>query len=342
LQHGEEKGIEMQHITVKQVDAFTTRPFCGNPAGVITEADGLSRDMMQKIAGEMNLSETAFVSMAETEDTLFRIHFFTPSEEVDLSGHVTIATCFALVEEGRIPLENGVTKMFLDTNIGRLPVDIYFQRSSELGAPADGDEGTVPLVVDGITIGSLEKIMMHQPIKGFRPSNVPIGEISAILGIDEDEIFGSGLPLEIVSTGLSQLMVPVKRKETVLSMNPDLIKLALMNKKVGIDTNHIFTLDTFNTESVSYSRHFAPAVGMWEDPATGTAAAGLGTYLIRHGVVTSCSMVMEQGKEIDSLANILVEVDEAAGEISSVQIGGLAVTSITRTIQLESGEVIIA
>jgi trans-2,3-dihydro-3-hydroxyanthranilate isomerase len=136
-------------------------------------------------------------------------------------------------------------------------------------------------------------------------------------------------------------MVPVQHKETILNLNPDLIKLGLMNKQNGIDTNHIFSMDTFSPQCVAYARHFAPAVGMWEDPGTGTASAGLGNYLLRHGVVTSGSMLMEQGNELDGLARIIVEVEESLLESGNVQIGGLAITSICREISIESGNIAI-
>jgi trans-2,3-dihydro-3-hydroxyanthranilate isomerase len=331
----------MHTLTMKQVDAFTTKPFSGNPAGVITEADGITVESMQKIASEMNLSETAFVTMPESEDTMFRLRFFTPIEEVDMSGHVTIAVCYALIEEGRIPLTDGITKIHFGTNIGSMPVDIYFTGAEQRTPSGNEPEDGVTVVVNGKTIGTLEKIMMHQPIRDYGPSSIPVDSIASILGIEEGEIRQTGLPLEIISTGLNQLMIPVQHKETILNMHPDLIKLGLQNRKHNIHTSHIFTLDTFHEECVAYARHFAPAVGLWEDPGTGTAAAGLGTYLLRHGIITHGAMVMEQGKEMDSLTRILVEIDESAGSNPSARVGGVAITSIKRTIEVTSDEIVI-
>jgi PhzF family phenazine biosynthesis protein len=125
-------------------------------------------------------------------------------------------------------------------------------------------------------------------------------------------------------------------------MRPDLIKLSLLNKRYGIDTNHIFSLDTFEPESTTYSRHFAPKLGMWEDAATGTAAASLGTYLMRHGVTASGTMLMEQGKDEKRLARILVEIDESDKSYSVAGIGGLAVTSISRTVKIDERSVEIS
>jgi len=328
--------MTMRNLVVKQVDAFTTRPFGGNPAGIITNGDGLRPEEMMNIAGEMNLSETAIVTLPESLDTDFRIRFFTPSEEVDLSGHVLIAATWALLEEGRIQVSDGITTVNMGTNAGRIAVDLLFYSTD---SPETGSDRVA--LKNGLACGELHRIMMHQSIKNFYPADIPASEIADILGIDVSEITGTGLPMEIVSTGLDQLMVPVKSRETILSLNPDLIKLGLSNRKNNIHTNHIFSTDTFSEDCVSYARHFAPAVGMWEDPGTGTAAAGLGNYLLRHGIVTSGEMIMEQGNDRSSLARILVEVEEAALSEGSTRIGGLAATSISRNISMEGESVIV-
>lgn len=328
--------MTMRNLIVKQVDAFTTRPFGGNPAGIITNGDGLRPEEMMKIAAEMNLSETAIVTLPESLDTDFRVRFFTPSEEVDLSGHVMIAATWALLEEGRIDVSDGVNTVNMGTNAGRISLDLIFYSTD---SPDTGSDRVA--VKNGLVCGELHRIMMHQSIKDHTPAGTPVTEIAGILGIDPSEISGTGLPMEIISTGLNQLMIPIRSKETILELNPDLIKLGLSNRKDGIHTNHIFTTDTFSEDCVSYSRHFAPAVGMWEDPGTGTAAAGLGNYLLRHGIVTSGEMIMEQGNDSGNLARILVEVEESAMDEGSARIGGLAATSISREISLESGTVTV-
>ncbi len=330
----------MYHLSIKQIDAFSTKPFCGNPAGVINQADMLAPEMMQQIAGEMNLSETGFIRMSTGTESDYRINFFTPTHEVDMSGHVTIAACYSLIEDGYIQLEPGITQVSFETRKGPVTLDVLFIPSESYLREDTEEEEVIKL--SGNNNGNLKKIMLNQNIRDYRISPVPVEDIARILGIEKSEILGSGLPLEIVSSGLDQLMVPVNRKETILELKPDLIKLNLMNRMYQIDTNHIFTTDTFNQECISYARHFAPAVGMWEDPATGTAAAGLGTYLKRHGIISSGTMVMEQGKERDALARILVEIDESPENTSSVRIGGLAVTSITRNINIDHQKILIS
>jgi trans-2,3-dihydro-3-hydroxyanthranilate isomerase len=334
-----EKVKGMQSILMKQVDVFTTIPFSGNPAGVVMEADSLSSETMLKIAQEMNLSETTFVTLPSADGALFRIRFFTPSEEVSLSGHAMIASCFAILEEGRIPLEDGMTKVHFETRAGIIQLDIHFTKG---GTARPGAKGGSVITINGAEAGVLEKIMLHQSVKKFRPSNITAQEIAKILGFDVAEIQRTGLPLEIISTGLEQLMIPVLKKETIHDMNPDLITLGLIDRKYGIHTNHVFSLDTYTPDCIAYMRHFAPALGMWEDPASGTAAAGLGSYLLRHGIATSGNMMVEQGKEADNLSRTLIEAVDPENPLGEMRIGGLAVTSITRAIAIENGELVIS
>lgn len=326
----------MSTLTIKQIDAFTTTPFGGNPAGVITDGMGLGTEEMLRVAGEMNLTETAFVVAAGAEDADFRIRFFTPSSEVDLSGHVVIAVTWALVEEGRIRLGDGITTIAFETNAGRIPVDLEFYRKSD---PETSGDRIAIMTPD--LCGELRRIMMHQEIHGHQECLISIDEIADTLGIPRSEIAGTGLPVEVISVGLDQLMIPVMSKETIRDLNPDLIKLGILDRRYGIDTNHVFTADTFSPDCTAYARHFAPALGMLEDPGTGTAAAGLGTYLVRHGIVTPGTMTMEQGNDPASLARIIVEVGESSGGGESARIGGLAVTSITRRLIIEDDSIVI-
>jgi predicted PhzF superfamily epimerase YddE/YHI9 len=329
----------MRELIIKGVDSFTTKPFSGNPAGVVTEADGLTDRNMQEIASDMklNIVEMAYVTLPRIDEAAFRVRYFTPSKELDMSGHVTIATAFALIEEGRILLQDGLTRITFETKIGNTPIEIYFSSSGSASWGGNQDS-VVPL--HGVNDGILEKIMMQQPIYTFSPSRVPVEEIAEVLGIDPNEITRTGLPIVIGSKDLDWLIIPIHSKETILNMHPDLIKLGILNKKYGILTNHLFSLDTFDSECITYSRHFGPAMGLWEDPASANASGGLGNYLITYGVTSSPSMIMQQGKEVDSLARILVEIGRQGDETTSVKVGGLAVTSIVRRIDLESGEII--
>jgi PhzF family phenazine biosynthesis protein len=124
-----------------------------------------------------------------------------------------------------------------------------------------------------------------------------------------------------------------------VNLHPDLIKLGMFNKKYGTFTNHIFTLDTFGDECISYARHFGPAMGLWEDPATAMSSGGLGEYLMKYGVTKSGSMVMEQGSDVDRLARIFVEITRGEKGGNTVKIGGTAATSIVRKLRIDGDNV---
>jgi len=155
-------------VRVKQVDAFTKIPFGGNPAGVVTEADVLDDELKQKIAREMNLSETAFVSKSDVAD--FKVQFFTPKSEVDLCGHATIGTFSALYEEGR--LDTNKTVYYQETKAGVLPVEL--------------------MEINGENI-----FMMTQVVPKFEEVRADREEIAKLFGLEKQDL--TDLPVMKVS-----------------------------------------------------------------------------------------------------------------------------------------------
>lgn len=296
----------LQKRKIRQVNVFTSVPFGGNPAGVLTQADGLSADQMQKIAREMNLSETAFVSEPTEAGADFRVHFFTPSCEVPLCGHATIATCFALAQEKRVSPAASPVIIKLQTGLGILPVEIEFS----------GDE--------------VKRVVMTQAQPQFRNCTVPKELITANLGIPVEEIAPEGMPLELAYTGLWHLLVPVVHMETVEEMAPNLVELAQLNRQIGVATTHVFSLETLHSASTAHARDFAPALGIYEDPATGTGNGALGAYLVGKKIVggnrPQVNLIVEQGYEIGRPSTIHVEINREGDKITRVRVGGTAVT----------------
>ncbi|MCK4549512.1 MAG: PhzF family phenazine biosynthesis protein [Candidatus Krumholzibacteria bacterium] len=328
----------MKELILKQIDVFSTAPFCGNPALVATGAEGLSPEEMQRVAAEMNILESTYVTRPHTSDADFRVKFFTPSNEYDFSGHAMIATCFALAEEGMVTLAEGVTTKSFETNAGVMPVDFHFEEGDDCYGTSGPD--SMPLNSAG-TPGALKKIMIHRSIDRFRAVDTTVSEIASTLGIPESDITMTGLPVEIVFNGVYQLVIPVYSSGTLASMCPDLIKLKLLNLKMGVQTTDIFTTDALNEDCICYSRHFSPAMGMWEDLGSGAGGASIAAYMLRHGVITSQAAVMEQGPEADKLSRVHVDVRETNGEAIAVQVGGLAVTSMTRTATIQDNNEIV-
>ena len=113
----------MKTYKIKQIDAFTDRAFGGNPAGVVTSAEGLTDKEMQNIAKEMNLSETAFILKSNKAD--FRIRWFTPKKEVLFCGHATVASLYALAEEGLFGMSDaGIFDFKIETMVGIITIKV--------------------------------------------------------------------------------------------------------------------------------------------------------------------------------------------------------------------------
>jgi predicted PhzF superfamily epimerase YddE/YHI9 len=329
----------MSKIAVKQIDVFTTKPFSGNPAGVIPGADGLDTADMQRIAAELNLAESCFIQKPESAESSFKVRFFTQSVELDLSSHALIAACFAALEEGSVALQSGVTEIRCDTKIGGVPLEIHFDAGT-VDPDATPSQDEVLLSCRNGQTGKLRRIMIHQLRNDIRSADIPMPELAGILGIDEHEIKGMGLPLEVFTHGLKQLVIPIMHRETLVSMRPDLIKLNLLNKRYDVQTNDLFTLEAMSSDSIAYSRTFSPAIGLWEDLGSGSGAGSIAAYLARHHVLHPGSVIVEQGTDSEHLVRIFVDVGENDGATIPLRIGGLAVTCLEQEISLE-GEMVM-
>ncbi len=285
---------------IYQVDAFTDKPFGGNPAGVVPDAKKLSEKDMQKIANEMNLSETAFVK--KLEEDCFEVRFFTPKCEVDLCGHATIATFYVLGKKGYIRHE-GRSRVIITqkTKAGLLPVELYFEN------------------------GEIIKVLMDQGNPQAFGRIDEIEEISNILGISKEQIGINDFDLkpEVISTGLRDIIIPVKDEETLRSLKIDFKKMdsyCMDRDSIGM---HVFTLDELRENTV-HCRNFAPSVGIYEEAATGTANGALMYYMKRNNMLKTNSILVNQGEYMNRPSKILCEIHESEKH-DIVKVGGKAV-----------------
>jgi PhzF family phenazine biosynthesis protein len=210
----------------------------GNPAGVVLDVDGIQDDDMKKIAKILGHSETAFVSKSEMAD--FKVRFFTPGEEVNLCGHATIATFHTLVEQGRVH----PGRYTQETKAGVLQVEVKDDRT----------------------------IMMSQNAPQFLDT-VSKEEVAASLNITLNDMVDS-LPTQVVSTGLRDIMVPIKNLETLNAIKPDFNQVAEVSRKYDSMGYHLFALETVG-KAHAHARNFAPLYGIPEESATGTSNGAL-------------------------------------------------------------------
>ena len=294
----------MKEYRFFQADVFTDRPFTGNPLAIFPEAEGLTSEEMQSIAKEMNLSETTFVLPPTDLKARFRLRIFTPASELPLAGHPVVGTCFVLAERGMIPLEEGTNRIFQECKAGVLPVDI---------------------VVRG---GKVEEVVMTQSPPRFFDEYDNRVLLAAAVGLPESELLPDGLPAQVVSTAVPQLIVPAASLHHFGRIELDLAAMRQVLRETESDCFMIFTRECVQAEGTVHARMFAPALGVVEDPATGSAAGALGAYLVKHGLVEAkptARILVEQGYEMGRPSAIHVEVDADESGPKEVRVGGKAV-----------------
>jgi trans-2,3-dihydro-3-hydroxyanthranilate isomerase len=261
------------------LDVFTSKPFAGNPLAVVTDGDGLTAKKMQAIAREMNLSETVFIQRPTNNRALARLRIFTTTQELPLAGHPVIGTWFLLAELGVVPASEGSVHILQQTGAGILPVEFTFHN----GRPV--------------------RVTMTQKPARFSRAPFSRAALAATLGLKPSDLVPS-LPLEFVSTGIANLMVPVTRTAVLAKIQMNMRALAQLIAPHGTMA-YCFSLEGRGRVR---SRGMLPW-GVMEDPATGSAAGSLGAYLVHHGQLKpSEPLLVAQGVEMGRPSEIHVEV----------------------------------
>lgn len=290
-----------------QADVFTEVIFGGNPVAVFPEAEGLSDDEMQKIAREMNLSETTFVLPATDKRADVRVRFFTPAAELPFAGHPTIGTHVILASLGRYKITGPVTRIFQQVGVGTLPVD---------------------LITDGN--GKTDRAVMTQSEARHGGIYKNRKKLAKALGLNEEDIHPD-LPAQVYSTGLPGLVIPVNSLDAIQRITLDVGGFNEIVRSMGVTGAEVFTLETLDKAHHAHVRNFDPLVGVLEDPATGSMAGALGAYLLAKDCFpyerefSTNHFVIEQGFEIDRPSLIEVEVDIREGNVTEVRVGGQVV-----------------
>ena len=268
------------------VDAFTSVPFGGNTAGVVLLEDdkGFPSDtLMQRIAAQLRYSETAFIKQNGEKD--FTIRYFTPEGEVDLCGHATIAS---------------------------------FKVLMECGKATEGDVCLNRTLAGDLNVYVGEQIMMDMATPQVVGKEVEMKELYRIMAGREMETVQE-LPVEIISTGLPDIILPLASVEELQSLKPDMQALAKLSKELEVTGVHAFAIPDDNY--TAHVRNFAPLYGIDEESATGPANGALSYYLFRHGIAKEgdrCTYL--QGEAMGRASEISAQI-EAGGKI---KVGGNA------------------
>lgn len=297
-----------------QCDVFTDQIFSGNPLAVFPDGNGLDDATMQKIAREMNLSETVFVlPPADTTKALRRLRIFTPATELPMAGHPVVGTWNMLARLGVVvppPSGTGRVTIHQELKLGILPVAIDF--------------------VDGAPV----KVTMTQ---GTPQVGEPLPEAAACaqaLGLTLEDIGDAELPTVVASTGVPYLIVPVRHRAALSRIRINSAALTELIKRTDLHAIYAVTRETHSPEAFVSARMFADeSLGVGEDPATGSAAGPLAATLVYYGLARPvnglASFIIEQGIEMGRPSRIEAEVEGEAGAVRVVRIGGAAVEVLT-------------
>ncbi|MBL8152930.1 MAG: PhzF family phenazine biosynthesis protein [Anaerolineae bacterium] len=277
------------------VDAFTQTPLQGNPCLVVLNADALGEDQMQAIAREANLSETAFVLRSTAADV--RARYFTPAEEIPLAGHPTMAVSRALIDTGRLRPDQGAYRLELQAGV----VEVEIQ---------PGEAG-------------LRFVMAQKPprfLRTYAPE-----QVAPAFGLSLDDLL-PGVPIQTVSTGTPQLMIPVRDLAAVQRVQMNHALYIPLRAGGDFFSPHVFCLQGYSEAGRTFARHFGTPPDTQEDPFTGSATGGMAAYLWHYGLIDSPRFIAEQGHGMQRPGQAFVEVVGSREAMETVKVGGYAVT----------------
>lgn len=298
-------------------DVFTSRPLEGNPLAVFPDARGLSDNLMQRIARELNLSETVFVLPPDEARNTRCLRIFTPKTELPFAGHPTVGTAYVLAALGEIPLAGDETRIVLEERVGPVPVLIRCQE----GRP----------VFTQLSVAKL-------PEQGPTPPEA--SELAEMLSLAPDDVLSLGEDHpQGFSCGGPFLFIPLRGRDALRRARLRLdvweeILLGGWAREV-----YLFCREPELPGSHIRARMFAAELGIGEDPATGAAVSALGGYLgirapERDGTL---AWIVEQGFEMGRPSLLHLEVDKRGGEITAVRVGGSSVLVSEGTMEVPGG-----
>jgi trans-2,3-dihydro-3-hydroxyanthranilate isomerase len=261
-------------------DVFTDTPLAGNQLAVFTDAREIPEEMLQRLAREMNLSETTFV-YPPAADGHVRMRIFTPATELPFAGHPTLGTAFVLAA----PLQLGEIR--IETARGTVPVTLEREGAR---------------IVFGRMVQPLPTVTLFEPAD----------ELLAALGVD------SQLPVELYDNGVQHVFVACHSEDELVALQPDLERI----KALGL-----YGINCFAGAGARWkTRMFGPALGVAEDPATGSAAGPLAYHLARHGRIAFGDVIeISQGAEIGRPSTLYARADGTADAVERIEVGGSAV-----------------
>lgn len=271
-------------VVVYRLTSFPKEIHGGNEAGVVLDADTLNEKEMLKIAKEVGYSETAFVSKSDKAD--FKVRFFTPTIEVSLCGHATIAT-FNLLRDKKIITIGNYTQ---ETKAGILKLDV-----------------------------KEDIVFMEQNAPVYGQVIEPLEFINCFYNKD---YINQELPIIILSTGMKEIFLPVNSVKILNNLTPNIDEIIKISKKYDVIGIHVFSVT--KDQADAYGRNFAPIVGINEESATGTSNGALGCYLNKYVNTDKSEFILRQGYSMNKPSEIITKLEIQNKNIDLVWVGGIA------------------
>jgi trans-2,3-dihydro-3-hydroxyanthranilate isomerase len=285
-----------------QLDVFTSVPLEGNQLAVFTDGRGLSDAEMQALAREMNFPETTFIlprDQATEREHGVRVRIFTVNEELPFAGHPTLGTAMA------VRGDSGATEIFLDLNVGRIPVRFSLKGGLPFGVMTQRDPD----------FGQIH----------------PRAAVAFAAGLSEQDL-AADLPIQTVSTGNAFAIVPVKSLAVLQGLAPTWARMNEYLAKTDAKFFYFVSQETLAREARLQARMI---FYNGEDPATGSAAGPCAAWAVRYAVVrTGDQVLLEQGIEMKRRSRIFISADQEGDKIVNVRVGGHAV-------EVARGEVVL-
>ncbi|ALS79449.1 phenazine biosynthesis protein PhzF [Planococcus kocurii] len=296
----------MQTLTYTLVDVFTAQFFSGNQLAVFHDGSSLDTKIMQRIANELNLSETAFICPPRKPQHQLSLRIFTPQVELPIAGHPTIGTAFVMAYLNMLPLHDGMNEWIIEEELTDIAVTVR----------KEGEQITT--------------VEMIQPLPVFGEIFERQALVADLLSLPKGEL-DTRFPIQTVSSGIPFLFVPLRSLAAMREIN---FRTDVWERHFSGDSNrqHVFTFttETEHDDSTVHCRMFAPAMGISEDPATGAACGPLGAFLVEHGVIDTGDeghffIRSEQGIEMGRPSFIDITITKNNETYQEVKIGGTAV-----------------
>jgi len=276
------------------VDVFAEKKYAGNQLAVVRNAKFLSKETMQRIAREMNFSETTFILTDEKKGGGYDVRIFTPKKEVPFAGHPTLGTAFIIIQ--REIAKECVKEIVLNLKVGKIPLSFSYR-----GKDAD--------------------ILWMKQMKPTFGKILNPSRIAQILNLDLEDL-DTGFPVQEVSTGLPFIIVPLRTLRALKQCRLNKEKFFELIKETEAKLILIFAPETYNSQNHLNVRVFADYVGVPEDPATGSANGCLAGYLVncRYFGRGRINIRVEQGYEIGRRSLLLLRAEEKDGNTDKKRI----------------------